>query len=102
MNTIELTASRYWTASFTKTIFPDRLQFRDNRLELVKKTWLGLRDNTEVINLKQIASIRLKNGFFYSTVIVETTGGAKKDLYIKWVGKKNAKNFVEEVNGMLG
>ncbi len=97
---MEFRASRWGgLMSWTKLLMPDTIIISDSRLTVVKRSFLGLKNTTEEMNYARIASVRVKNGFFFSDVIIETTGGATSDIYIKTLKKKTAKHAADAIKG---
>jgi len=91
----------FFGKGFTKFFIPDSLILENGYINIIKKKWLGLKDNTESIKLEKVASIRLKNGLFWSDIIIETAGGASTDFKLTGVSKKKAKTGVREINDLI-
>ncbi|WP_408954769.1 hypothetical protein [Natroniella sp. ANB-PHB2] len=100
---MKIKASRIFSDGFglTNIFFPDTLEILPTKVKLKKRKLLGLKSTEKNVLRNQIASVRRENGFFFSTIIVETTGGAVSDLEIKWVNKRKAKKAVEEIESMI-
>lgn len=95
---MEFRASRWGgLICWTKIFMPDRITLGAGRITVVKKKFFGLINTTEEIAFSKIASVRVANGIFFSSIIIETTGGATADIYIKTLKKKVAK----EVAGLI-
>lgn len=104
MNNLKLRQSKFlamFGLSITKVLMPDTLIAGNGYINIKKKKWLGLKDETENIKIEKVASVRLKNGFFWSDIVVETSGGASRDFKIKGVGKRKAKKGLKLINQML-
>lgn len=87
--------------SWTKFIMPDTMKIEDGEVSTSKKTWFGAKSSNNKIRSSQVASVRNENGFFWSKIIIETTGGATKDMTINWVPKKKTKEAVELIQEMI-
>jgi len=83
-----------WTIglfSWSKLILPDRINIYKDKIEIIKYRFFGLNSTQEEIKYKRIASVRKKDGMFFSDLIIETSGGAKDDIKISGLPKKQAK-----------
>jgi hypothetical protein len=70
-----------------------------NRREIVIKrwAWLGLRKYEQKVSLERVASVRSMRGIFWSSLVVETLGGAMSDLVIQGLNKAES----EEMAGII-
>lgn len=82
--------------SWTKMLMPDTIEVAD-RLTVVKRKFFGLSNTTEELNFSKVASVRVKNGLFFSDIIIETAGGATSDIVIRTLKKKVAKVCAGEI-----
>ncbi|HEY6302780.1 MAG TPA: hypothetical protein VIX14_06900 [Terriglobales bacterium] len=64
------TASR-WTRG--NLWFPTRIVVNPLRVSRVKKRLFG--SNEESISISQVASVKISTGFFWSDIVIESTGG---------------------------
>ena len=85
-------ASRFWGGwkSLTKFIIPDRIEILSDRVVATKRGWFGFTGADEEILLSKIASVRIERGFFTGAVLIETAGGAVKDIEVRAFNKKTA------------
>ena len=65
-------ASR-WTQG--NLLFPSVLRLDTDGIHYAKGRLFG--STEELINAEQIASVRLHNGIFFSSMVIETTGGSQ-------------------------
>ncbi|WP_027339922.1 hypothetical protein [Halonatronum saccharophilum] len=98
---MKVKASRLISRGFTSTLIPDTLSIQDNKVIVEKKTWLGLKNQQKRVTKDQLASVRINNGFFYSTIYLETTGGATEDISVDGIPKRKAKKAVIAIEDML-
>ena len=89
--------SRLFAMSITKLIFPDTIELTGDRVRVTKKRLLGITGDEEEILYTRIASTRTKRSIFTATVIIETSGGSKQDLYVKAIWKKQAKELKNQI-----
>lgn len=96
---MKVRASRLLTGwkSPTKFLMPDQMELQGDRVKILRRGWLGLKREEEVIAINRIASTRLNVGILKATVILETFGGANDDLRISGVSKSQARAFREEL-----
>ena len=64
------TASRWTKGNF---LFPTRIVVSPLRVSRVKKHFVGSTD--ESISISQVASVKISTGFFWSEIVIESTGG---------------------------
>jgi hypothetical protein len=64
------TASRWTKGNF---LFPTRIVVSPLRVSRVKKHFVGSTD--ESISISQVASVKITTGFFWSDIVIESTGG---------------------------
>src|SRR5665811_1143974 len=76
--------------SFTKFFIPDRIEILNDRIVARKSGWFGLTGTDEEILFSKIASVRMEKGFFTGAVLIETTGGAVKDIEVRAFNKRTA------------
>ncbi len=84
-------ASR-WTQG--NLIFPDTISVEQDGVHYSKRRLLG--SNEEVINYSHIASVRVKNGIFFSSLSIETSGGSQP-VTMNGLTRGNAKALKELV-----
>jgi hypothetical protein len=70
--------------------FPDAVILEDDGIVYRKRSLLGSRE--EHINYKAVASFRLTNGVFFSTVTIETTGGSQP-IVVNGLWKSHAREL---------
>jgi hypothetical protein len=78
--------SSRWSAG--NTFFPDSLTLSADGILFRKGRFFG--SSEERINYKAIASLRVKNGIFLSSISVETSGGSQP-IYINGLWKSDAR-----------
>jgi hypothetical protein len=78
--------SSRWSAG--NTFFPDSLTLSSDGILFRKGRFFG--SSEERINYKAIASLRVKNGIFLSSISVETSGGSQP-IYINGLWKSDAR-----------
>ncbi len=93
-------ASRFWSGwkSLTKFLIPDRIEISDDRVIAKKRGWFGLTGTDEEISLSKIASVRVERGFFTGAVLIETAGGAVKDIEVRAFNKRTAYQVIKSIN----
>jgi len=93
-------ASRFWGGwkSLTKLFIPDRIEILNDRVVATKRGWFGFTGADEEILLSKIASVRIERGFFTGAVLIETAGGAVKDIEVRAFNKKTAYKIVKSIN----
>ena len=93
-------ASRFWGGwkSFTKFFIPDRIEILNDRIVARKSGWFGLTGTDEEILFSKIASVRMEKGFFTGAVLIETIGGAVKDIEVRAFNKRTASRMVKSIN----
>jgi len=93
-------ASRFWGGwkSLTKFIIPDRIEILNDRVIARKKRWFGLTGSYEEILLSRIASVRIERGVFTGAVLIETAGGAMKDIEVRAFNKRTAYKVIKMIN----
>lgn len=96
---MKYSASRFWGGMFiwTKFFMPDTINLMEDRMTVTKKGFFGLTGTEEELAYTKVASVRLAKGVFTGHVIVETSGGATKDLEVKNFKKKVAHTVVDEL-----
>ena len=92
-------ASRFWGGwkSFTKFFIPDRIEILKDRVVAKKRRWFGLTGSDEEILFLKIASVRIERGVFTGAVLIETTGGAVKDIEVRAFNKRTAYKMVKSI-----
>ena len=83
--------------SWTKFIMPDTIDVGDARVTVIKRKLFGLSNTEEEMAYTRVASVRVKNGLFFSDIVIETTGGATADISIRTLKKKVAKSCAGEI-----
>lgn len=93
-------ASRFWGGwkSFTKFFIPDRIEIFDDRVVAKKRGWFGFTGTDEEISVSKIASVRVERGFFTGAILIETAGGAVKDIEVRAFNKRTAYKVVKFIN----
>jgi hypothetical protein len=71
MPTETFQASR-WTKG--NRLFPTIIEITDASVTRRKKSWFSRNEMT--IHLSRVASVRIDTGLFWSTILIESTGGA--------------------------
>ncbi len=71
MPTETFRASR-WTKG--NHLFPTWIEVTDSAVTRQKRSWFTRNEMT--INLLRVASVRINTGFFWSDILIESTGGA--------------------------
>jgi hypothetical protein len=84
-------SSRWSTGN---TFFPDSLTLAGDGILFRKGRFFG--SSEERINYKAIASLRVKNGIFLSTISVETSGGSQP-IYINGLWKSDAREIQDVI-----
>jgi len=64
------TANRWTKGNF---LFPTRITVNALRVSRVKRRWFS--KNEESISISQVASVKISTGFFWSDILIESTGG---------------------------
>ena len=59
--------------------------------------WLGLRRFEQKVSLGRVASVRATRGVFWSSLIIETQGGAMSDLVILGLNKAESAELAAEI-----
>ena len=92
-------ASRFWGGwkSLTKLFIPDRIEILNDRIVAKKRRWFGLTGTDEEILFSKIASVRIERGVFTGAVLIETTGGALKDIEVRAFNKRTAYEMVKSI-----
>ena len=92
--------SRVWGGwkSLTKLFIPDRIEILNDRVVAKKRRWFGLTGTDEEILFSKIASVRMERGVFTGAVLIETTGGAVKDIEVRAFNKSTASKMVKSIN----
>ena len=87
---LQIIATRWvgFLFSWTKLFMPDRVTLYETYLAVTQYKFFGLNKMEEEISYSKIASVRKKDGFFFSALIIETSGGAVSDMTIKGLNKK--------------
>ncbi len=70
--------------------FPDAVILEGDGILYQKRSLFGSRE--EHINYKAVASFRITNGFFFSTMTIETTGGSQP-IVVNGLWKSDAKEM---------
>jgi hypothetical protein len=70
MATETFQASR-WTKG--NRLFPTIIEVTDTAVTRRKRSWFSRNEMT--IHLSRVASVRIDTGFFWSTILIESTGG---------------------------
>lgn len=78
-------------------LFPDTISVDSDGVHYEKRRLFG--SNEEVINFRHIASVKVRNGIFFSTMQIETAGGSQP-VIIKGLGKSDAKIVRESIQKM--
>jgi hypothetical protein len=70
--------------------FPDAIILEDDGIVFQKRSLFGSRE--EHINYKALASFRVTNGIFFSTITIETSGGSQP-IMVNGLWKSDAKEI---------
>lgn len=70
--------------------FPDAVILEGDGIVYQKRSLFGSRE--EHINYKAVASFRIKNGIFFSTITIETTGGSQP-IVVNGLWKSDAREI---------
>ena len=84
--------SSRWSAG--NLFFPDRLTLAGDGMLFHKRAMFG--SNQEHINYRAVASFRVKNGIFLSTLTIETTGGSQP-IFINGLWKSDSREIQETI-----
>jgi len=84
-------SSRWSAGNF---LFPDRLTLAADGVTFRKGAMFG--SNEEHISYRAIASLRLKNGIFLSSLCIETSGGVEP-IYINGLWKSKAREAQDRI-----
>jgi hypothetical protein len=87
-------SSRLTSGNF---FFPDSIHVDSDGVHYEKRGLFG--SNEEVINYRHIASIRVRNGIFFSTIQIETAGGSQP-IVINGLAKRDARVVRESIQQM--
>jgi hypothetical protein len=89
-------ASR-WTQG--NLLFPSVLKVDSDGVHYHKRRLFG--STEELINVQQIASVRLRNGLLFSTMIIETAGGSQPIIIggLKKTDARGAQNAIQRLQG---
>ena len=94
-----LQASRIYR--LTKLMYPDRIAFENDKVTVTKYSLLGLGKSEEVVPTSRISSVRIASGVFNSTIVVETQGGARSDMWVETLPKGPATALASEIRAQL-
>jgi hypothetical protein len=78
-------------------LFPDTLSVDTDGVHYEKRRLFG--SSEEVINYRQIASVKVRSGIFFSALCIETAGGSQPVL-VAGLGKGDAKVIRESIQKM--
>jgi hypothetical protein len=78
-------------------LFPDTISVHTDGVHYEKRGLFG--SNEEVVNYRQIASVKVRNGIIWSTIQIETSGGSQP-VVMKGLGKGDAKVLRESIQKM--
>jgi hypothetical protein len=84
-------SSRWSSGNF---LFPDRLTLASDGMLFQKRAMFG--SSEEHINYRAVASFRIRNGIFLSTISIETSGGSQP-IVINGIWKSEAKEVQETI-----
>lgn len=101
---VKVHTSRLWALfnSFTRLLFPERMIAEDVGVSLktVSCWYIPWEWTSEHLSHAHIAQVKQKAGFFWDSVIVESTGGVDP-LVVQKVSKGSARRFVKYVRERL-
>jgi len=101
---VKVHSSRLWALfnSFTRLLFPERMVSDDVGVSFksVSYWYIPWEWTSEHLSYSHIAQVKQKAGFFWDTVIVESTGGVDP-LVVQKVAKGSARDFVRYVRERL-
>ncbi len=89
-------------ATITGLLFPPEIEINDEEILIRSWSLFGLRTNEQKISGDRIASVRYFDGIFWSSVTIETMGGAISDLTIHALTKSDGKLVAEAVEQLKG
>ncbi|MFN8179257.1 MAG: hypothetical protein U0167_15100 [bacterium] len=89
-------ASR-WTQG--NLLFPSVLRIDAGGVRYEKRRLFG--STEELINVRQIASVRLRNGLLFSSMVIETTGGSQP-VTIDGLRKRDARSAQDAIQRLQG
>jgi hypothetical protein len=89
-------ASR-WTPG--NLLFPSVLKVDSDGIRYEKGRFFG--STEELINARQIASVRLHNGLFFSSMVIETAGGSQP-VVIDGLTKGDARDAQDAIQRLQG
>lgn len=89
-NVYKSSRARAGILSWTKIIFPDRVELSHAGVQVTKKKFFGLTSTSEEVSYKRIASVRVNKGLISGDVVIETAGGSVNDIEVKGFKKKVA------------
>ena len=91
-----LVSQEYQSSRLTSgnLLFPDAISVHPDGVRYEKRSLFG--SSEEVINTRQIASVRVRNGILFATLTIETTGGTAP-VTMRGLGKGDAKAIRESI-----
>jgi len=89
--------SSRWSAG--NLFFPDRLTLGGDGLHFRKRSMFG--SSEEHISYHSVASLRVQNGVFLSTLTVETSGGTQP-IFVNGLWKSDAREIQETIRAHQG
>lgn len=91
----------YWSSrwSASNLFFRDSIVLASDGVMFRKRSLFGSKE--EHINYRAIASIRVKNGIFLSSISIETSGGSQP-IFINGLWKSDAKKVQDEIRAAQG
>ena len=90
-----------YTFSLTAIIYPPELHLTDEQVRLKRWTLFGLRIFDQKISTKKIASVRFHKGIIWSSITLETHGGAMADITVPALDIDEAQRMVEKIESVI-
>ena len=89
------------TGSVTALFKPPIVHAAGDRVRLTRWSALGLRIEDDEIPIASIASVRSMKGVFWSTLIIETFGGAVQDIGQRGLHNRDAQRLASLIKAAL-
>lgn len=89
------------TGSLTALFKPPVVHAAGDRVRLTRWSALGMRIEDDEIPIARIASVRCTKGIFWSTLTIETFGGAVQDIGQRGLHKRDAQRMASIIKAAL-
>jgi len=89
------------TGSVTAVFKPPIVHAAGDRVRLTRWSALGLRIEDDEIPIARIASVRCTKGLFWSTLVIETFGGAMQDIGQRGLHNRDAQRMASIIKAAL-